>query len=363
MSTTYTQNTGLGIPSLDDASYVSTISTNLSTLDAQSAIGMFGVSRTENPSTTLNVRINGGSFRKADGTVVTVSTVASQAMTANQTNYVYLTNTGTVTVNTTGFPAATDIVRVATVVASGTNITSITDARLPFVAFGAALTSTFLPLAGGTMTGLLTLGGTGNNSGTVYTATAAPGAPSDGQVYYNSTQKALVAQVDGMAQVQPGVMFTQTAGVTVANTTTETTLLGGGIGTLTLPVNSLVIGKTVRIRAAGKVSTTGTPTLLFNFKLGATVIVTTGAVATGSGLANAGWNLDLVMTCRTTGGTGTVIADGTANVSTTVEPLVSTATTTIDTTATQAISVTATWGTAAAGNTITCDAFSIEVLN
>jgi hypothetical protein len=334
MSTTYTQNTGLGIPSLDDAAYVSTVSTDLSTLDAQSAIGTFGVSRTENPSTTLNVRINGGSFRKADGTVVTVSTVASQAMTANQTNYVYLTNTGTVTVNTTGFPAATDIVRVATVVASGTNITSITDARLP-----------------------------GNNSGTVYTATAAPGAPSDGQVYYNSTQKALVAQVDGMAQAQPGVMFTQTAGVTVANTAVETTLLGGGVGTLTLPVNSLVIGKTIRIRAAGKVSTTGTPTLLFNLKLGATVIVTTGAVATGSGLANAGWNLDLVMTCRTTGGTGTVIADGTANVSTAVEPLVSTATTTIDTTATQAISVTATWGTAAAGNTITCDAFSIEVLN
>ena len=84
------------------------------------------------------------------------------AMTANQTNYIYLTDTGTVTVNTTGFPAVTDIVRVATIVAGNSSITSITDSRLPYGAFGAALSGTYMPLAGGTFTGTVTFADTIN---------------------------------------------------------------------------------------------------------------------------------------------------------------------------------------------------------
>jgi hypothetical protein len=59
-------------------------------------------------------------------------------MTASATNYLYLdlTNSGALTVNTTGFPS-TAHVRMAIVVAGGSNITSISDARIAFQVVGA----------------------------------------------------------------------------------------------------------------------------------------------------------------------------------------------------------------------------------
>ena len=58
-------------------------------------------------------------------------------MTASATNYLYLdlTNSGALVVNTSGFPA-TAHVRLATVVAGTTTITSITDARVAFRVVG-----------------------------------------------------------------------------------------------------------------------------------------------------------------------------------------------------------------------------------
>lgn len=150
MSTTYTTNVGLGIPALNDNAYVATWEDNLDLIDALGAVGPLAVTFAERPSSTLNVKVAAGSFRKNDGTVVTYAGTAAQAMTASQTNYVYLTNTGTLTVNTTGFPASTDIVRLAVVVAGGSTITSVTDARLYLGSFGANGNLTYLALAGGT---------------------------------------------------------------------------------------------------------------------------------------------------------------------------------------------------------------------
>jgi hypothetical protein len=135
---------------VNDTAYVTTFTTDLNTLDAQNALGAFGVTYTENPSASLNVRVAGGTFRKSDGTVVTVAT-STQAMTANATNSIWVTDIGTLAVATTGFPAATNIVRVATVVAGATSITSVSDARLPYTSFGSALSGTYLALAGGTL--------------------------------------------------------------------------------------------------------------------------------------------------------------------------------------------------------------------
>ena len=73
---------------------------------------------TEVPSATLNVHVAAGSYLKQDGTIGVYAGSASQAMTASMTNYLYLdlTNSGVITVNTSGFPA-TAHVRLATVVA------------------------------------------------------------------------------------------------------------------------------------------------------------------------------------------------------------------------------------------------------
>lgn len=162
-------------------------------------------------------------------------------------------------------------------------------------------------------------------------------------------------------------LFTQTASATVANTVTETTVTAAGVGTLTLPANYFRIGTSLKIIATGYISDTGTPTLNIRFKLGSTTICSTGAVALAGTISNNLWRVEVELTCRTVGATGTVIAQGKfeydeSTHAGTTEGMVSTATTTIDTTATQAVNLTVEWGTANASNTITCTNLALEAL-
>jgi hypothetical protein len=162
--------------------------------------------------------------------------------------------------------------------------------------------------------------------------------------------------VDSNKQIQSGVLvdFVQTAAATIANTVTETTLIGTVSGPgKTLIANRFTVGKNFKGRFRGRYSTTGTPTLQLKVKLGSTVILDTGAITLGSGVANKYFELEFDITCRTAGVSGTVFALGKVIFDTTVVPIVNTAVATIDTTVTQVVDVTATWGTANSANTIT----------
>lgn len=180
--------------------------------------------------------------------------------------------------------------------------------------------------------------------------------------------KGLVSATAGTDYVAPGggglAPFTQTASVTVANTVTETTLTGSGVGTLTIPANTLVAGGTYRIRADGYIADLVTPTLDLKLKLGSTAIDDTSATALVTLTGTSQWTYTGNFTCRTTGGSGTVQTQGLFAYFNGTTPLVlnspNTATTTIDTTASQALTLTVTWGTASASNTITCTNLSLE---
>lgn len=154
-------------------------------------------------------------------------------------------------------------------------------------------------------------------------------------------------------------LFTATADATVGNTTTETTLFGSGSGSLTLSANYLTTGKTIAVRMWGYITTNVTPTFRLRLKLGSTVIADSVAAATPIIGATARlFMVDAVLTCRTTGATGTVIGQveymfGGTSTTIAIEGSETNATTTIDTTATQAVDVMATWGTAHAQNTVT----------
>ena len=152
MSSTFTTYVGMEIPGTNDTGWDVPIRATINTLDGLSAVGSLAVALTEHPSASLNVKVAAGSFRKSDGTIVAYAGTSSQAMTASQTNYLYLTDAGALTVNTTGFPASTFHVRLATVVAGTSTITSITDSRLPWPSSGANGNTIYLALAGGTLT-------------------------------------------------------------------------------------------------------------------------------------------------------------------------------------------------------------------
>lgn len=208
----------------------------------------------------------------------------------------------------------------------------------------------------------LRIGGTGSGSqirlesGSIGTV--------EGDISHGSTQKCLTAYVNGIQQYDSRALFVQTATGTCANTTTETTITSTGIGTLTLPANFFVAGKTIRIKAWGFHSSTASPNLTMKVKFGSTAILTTGAHAMHND-TNGLWEIDCMITCRTTGSSGTVFGQGLfADYGTLGDhvQMVNTATTTVNTTTTQAVTVSAQWGTASASNTISLTNLAMEVL-
>lgn len=156
-------------------------------------------------------------------------------------------------------------------------------------------------------------------------------------------------------------IFAQTQTVTVGNTVTETTLVGTGQGSVTLPANFFFVGKSIRCKMLGYHSSTANPTITIRFKLGGSTVATaTGSSGNGS---NDAFAIEFYITCRSIGGTGTIFGQGQyAELHTggLVAGMATTATTTIDTTGTLAANITVEWGTAAAGNTISATNFTIE---
>jgi hypothetical protein len=149
MSTTYTPNVKLGQPALGDTGWSTPLNNNCTTLDGLAPVGGLAVSPHEVPSASLTVAVAAGQYINQAGIAITYAGSASQAVTANATNYLYLTNSGTLTVNTTGWPAGPTLYTpLAIIVAGASTITSVTDARVCLPVVGAG----FLPLGGGTLT-------------------------------------------------------------------------------------------------------------------------------------------------------------------------------------------------------------------
>lgn len=139
MATSYTSNAGLSKPGTNDTGWGTTLNTTLDAVDTVPAVGWLAVTTKETPSTTLNVKVAAGTFAASTGAKVVYAGTASQAVTLSTTSYVYLTDAGTLTTNTSGFPAATWHVPLAVVVAGASTITSVTDVRVPFAVTGMAL--------------------------------------------------------------------------------------------------------------------------------------------------------------------------------------------------------------------------------
>jgi len=172
----------------------------------------------------------------------------------------------------------------------------------------------------------------------------------------------------GAITINASFSFTAIADKTVANTTTETTLLASGVGSLTINANSLVAGKSYIIKAYGYVSTDASaPNWTVKAKLGSTVIATTTGAATAS-LSNRRVEIMTILTCRTLGVSGTVAAQGYFGYNSNAtngftREMVNTSTFTIDTTVSQAIDLTFTWSVANENNTITITNTTIEAMN
>ena len=164
-----------------------------------------------------------------------------------------------------------------------------------------------------------------------------------------------------------------TSDATAVHTTTTETILFPNV---TVPANYMQDGRILRLKAFGKLSTTGTPTMTFAIRWGGvsgTTLATTEAITMGSGVANVNWSIEALIQTRSNGATGSLIVFGEAMVHTSATAVASNvfgvsgydapAAVTVDLTADTALSLTGDWSASSASNTITGMYYSIETLN
>lgn len=169
----------------------------------------------------------------------------------------------------------------------------------------------------------------------------------------------------GRRQSNTQTLFIQTATGTVTNTVTETEITSTGVGSLVLPENFFVAGRTLVIYGKGLHSSPGGAQIRIRVKLGSTTILDTGSVNSGND-TDAQFNISAIVTCRTTGGSGTVFSQGDYaedGSSPTIFEMVNTAATTVDTTASQTLSITAEWDSASASRSISLTNLVVECIN
>lgn len=173
-----------------------------------------------------------------------------------------------------------------------------------------------------------------------------------------------------------------------ASSSAEGSLLAGTNQQPVLPALFFdqVAFRTVTFLARGVFSNTGTPTLIFQCRLGTTAGSTflsgtsagvSAAITTGSGVTNKWWELRLDLTCNTSGiGSGNTTLSGAGYVTSpggfaspfiyALEPTTpdtGTWTLTIDDSVTQYFNLSATWSASSASNTITCKQLIASGLN
>jgi hypothetical protein len=202
---------------------------------------------------------------------------------------------------------------------------------------------------------------------------AAAGTNAD--IYYKNkiysvveTEDSLVNSANAFNQASYGGLFAQTANSTpVAGTTVETTLINGGVGTLSVPANGFSVGDSFRGDFGGVLNSANNQTIRIRIKSGSVIFVDSG-LQNITNITNNVWSLSLDFTVRQIGpaGTASIVTLATFNYAKTVNGTVegfsfnSINNTTFNTTINNTLDVTVQWGSNNAGNSIYSDIFVLN---
>ena len=163
-------------------------------------------------------------------------------------------------------------------------------------------------------------------------------------------------------------LFSQTSNSsTVTNTITETSIVGSGVGTLSVPANGFSIGDSFLGRIVGHISSKNNDTIRIKVKSGAAILGDTGLI-TMPQTTSKHYTIDLNFTVRTIGAAGVAsIATGivftySRDASNAFEGDNSSVinNTTFDTTSINTLDVTVEWGAADALNSIYSEYFTLN---
>ena len=164
-------------------------------------------------------------------------------------------------------------------------------------------------------------------------------------------------------------LFAQTANSTIiTNTTTETSLINGGVGTLTVPANGFSVGDSFRAVFGGVVNADNNQTIRIRVRAGSVLLLDSGLQNLGSSVINDVWSLNIDFTIRQIGAAGvaSIVSLGGFHYTKTNNASVQgfgfniVNNTTFDTTISNVLDVTAQWGSASTGNNIYSDIFILN---
>ena len=163
-------------------------------------------------------------------------------------------------------------------------------------------------------------------------------------------------------------VFAQTGNSTaITATTTELTLIDGGVGTLTVPANGFQVGDSFSLNMGGLMSAQNGNTITIRLKTGSVSLGSSGAL-TMPAITNQVWYLTTNFTIRAIGAAGvaSVVVLSQFHIlkaaSGTQEGFAwnTTNTTTFDTTISNTLSITAQWSSNNANNSIYSDIFTLS---
>ena len=165
-----------------------------------------------------------------------------------------------------------------------------------------------------------------------------------------------------------GGLFAQTANSTpITNTTVETSLINGGVGSLSVPANAFKVGDSFRVVTAGVLNADNNQTIRIRVKAGSIVLLDSLAQNI-TNITNDVFSLNVDFTIRQLGGPGvaSIVTLGTFHYAKTSNASVQgfafnvVNNTTFDTTIANTLNITVQWGAANTGNSIFSDIFILN---
>lgn len=162
-----------------------------------------------------------------------------------------------------------------------------------------------------------------------------------------------VLKTDGAGALSFGLstsgLYAQTIqSATLTNSTTETSIVGTGVGSLSVPADAFVVGDSYHAKIGGVISAQNNDTITIRIKTGSTVLATTGVI-TLEAVTGMGWECELDFTVAAIGATGSMCTNGNFayNRDTgSLEGFVFQDVETFDTTVSNTLDITAEWGQA-----------------
>ena len=163
-------------------------------------------------------------------------------------------------------------------------------------------------------------------------------------------------------------LFAQTGNsAVVSGTTTESTLIDGGLGTLSVLANQFQVGDSFRADFAGILNAANNQTIRIRVKSSSVILLDSGAQPI-TNITNDVWGLSINFTVRQIGGPGvaSIVSLGAFHYTKTSNGVVegfsfnTVNNTTFDTTINNTLDVTAEWGSDNVGNSIYSDVFVLN---